>query len=321
LHTADISAWAARRRYTAGQFSAENLSSLKRDATVAVVIPTKECAATVGTVIRKAVAPLADAWLVDEIVVIDADSADGTASVAARAGARVLQQDQVLAEYGPALGKGDALWRAVHECGAEIVCFLDGDTLDPVPTHLLGLIGPLISDSSIQLVKGAYDRPLRTGGLELEGEGGRVTELMARPLLNLYEPLLAGFAQPLAGEFAARRSLLEEIPFPVGYGVEIAVLIDALHAHGLDALCECHLGTRRQVHQPLRALGEMSYAVLAAVKRRVGQGADGLSGHYVRPWDKFTVATIPIDERPPLAAIGDRKSPSSSPGGMGTADT
>ena len=122
------------------------------------------------------------------------------------------------------------------------------------------------------LVKGAFDRPLRVGETELPHEGGRVTELMARPLLNLHEPRLAGFTQPLAGEFAGRRSLLESIPFATGYGVEIGVLIDALRACGLDALAECRLGTRHNRHQPLRALGEMSYAVLAAVENRLETG-------------------------------------------------
>lgn len=299
----EIAAWARRRRYTAGQFSAESLSKLKGETTVAVVIPTKECAATVGGVLRNAVAPLADRGLIDEVVVIDAGSADCTAKAAAAAGARVLQQDEILAEHGPALGKGDALWRGVYETSAELVCFLDGDTLDPVASHLLGLIGPLITDASMMLVKGAYDRPLRAGEAELAHEGGRVTELMARPLLNMHAPRLAGFAQPLSGEFAARRTVLEAIPFPVGYGVEIAVLIDAFRAHGLDALCECHLGTRRQAHQPLRTLGEMSYAVLAAVQRRVAGLTGEITGLYVRPWDGFSVVSIPIDERPPLASL------------------
>jgi glucosyl-3-phosphoglycerate synthase len=311
-----IGAWARQRRYRAEDFSADLLASQKGGSTVTVVIPTKECAATIGAVIRKAVSPLAEQGLVDELVVIDADSADGTAAVAAQAGARVIQQDDVLSEFGPALGKGDALWRSVHETGSEIVCFIDGDTIDPVPSHPLGLIAPLLADRSLQLVKGAYDRPLRTGEIELPGEGGRVTELMARPLLNLYEPQLAGFAQPLAGEFAARRALLERIPFPVGYGIEIAVLIDALRLHGLDALGECHIGTRRQTHQPLRALGEMSYAVLAAVERRAGErragerragdgdGDGAITGLYVRPWDELSVASVPIDERPPLASLG-----------------
>ncbi len=298
-----VAEWAARRRYTAEDYSAQLLARQKGDRTVAVVIPTKECAETVGTVIREAVTPVAESGLVDEIIVIDADSGDDTAAAAAQAGARVVQQDEILAAHGPALGKGDALWRAVHECSAEIVCFLDGDTINPAPAHLLGLIGPLIADHSLTLAKGAYHRPLRTEDGELPGEGGRVTELMARPLLNLYEPLLAGFAQPLAGEFSARRSLLEQIRFPVGYGVEIAVLIDAFRAHGLDALGECHLGTRRQGHQPLRTLGEMAYAVLAAVVRRAGDGAVPITGRYLRPWDELSVASVPVDERPPLASL------------------
>ena len=126
-----------------------------------------------------------------------------------------------------------------------------------------------------------------------------MTELMARPLLNLHVPRLAGFAQPLAGEFAGRRALFEQLPFPVGYGVEIAVLIDALHLHGLDALAETRLGLRRNRHQPLRALGEMAYAVLAAVERRAG-GRSPAGGHYLRPWQDGTIAHVPVQERPPL---------------------
>jgi glucosyl-3-phosphoglycerate synthase len=129
-----------------------------------------------------------------------------------------------------------------------------------------------------------------------------VTELMARPLLNFHEPRLAGFAQPLAGEFAGRRSLLEALPFPVGYGVEIAVLIDALRHAGLDALAECDLGRRQNRHQPLRALGEMAYAVLAAVERRVGERSPA-RGHYMRPWDDCAVGRVPIEERPPLESL------------------
>jgi glucosyl-3-phosphoglycerate synthase len=161
----------------------------------------------------------------------------------------------------------------------------------------------LLADPSLQLVKGAFDRPLLAGGVALPNEGGRVTELMARPLINLHEPRLAGFAQPLAGEFAGRRPLLESIPFPVGYGVEIAVLIDALRRHGLEALAECHLGERQNRHQPLRALGEMAYAVLAAVERRLGGDRSTAGGHYLRPWDDHGVAAVPVIERPPLVTL------------------
>ncbi len=189
-----------------------------------------------------------------------------------------------------------------HSCG-EVVCFLDADTEDPHPHHLLGLLGPLLEDPELALVKGAFDRPFRSGGRTMAHEGGRVTELMARPLLNLHFPLLAGFAQPLAGEFGARRDLLTHIPFPVGYGVEIAVLIDALGRCGLHALAECHLGTRQNRHQPLRALGEMAFSVLAAVERRLDGPRSAPAGHYLRPWEDGAVVGVPVDERPPLDSL------------------
>jgi glucosyl-3-phosphoglycerate synthase len=300
-----VSSWGERRRYRADQFVPEHLREIKH-ASVVVVVPTKECAETVAGVITHGVNPLVALGLVDEIVVVDAGSTDGTAEAARAAGARVLQQDELLADFGPALGKGDAMWRTLAATDGDIVCFLDGDTANPDPAHLLGLLGPLFSDSALALVKGSFDRPLRAGDRELPHEGGRVTELMARPLLNLHVPLLAGFSQPLAGEFAGRRELLEQIPFPVGYGVEIGVLIDALRLCGLDALAECHLGTRQNRHQPLRSLGEMAYGVLVAVERRLDGRTSPLGGHYLRPWDDLSVTEVPIAERPALRTIGVR---------------
>ncbi len=297
----EVSMWSERRRYEAADFPLDRLRRLKHGTSIAVVIPTKECAETIAGVLARTVGPAAGAQLIDEIVVIDADSRDGTAEIAEAAGARVVQQDEVLAEVGPALGKGDAMWRSLAVTEADIVCFLDGDTTDPDPCHLQGIIGPLLLDPDLALVKGAFERPFVRSGVELPDEGGRVTELMARPLLNLYEPRLAGFMQPLAGEFAGRRELLEAVSFPAGYGVEIAVLIDALRRCGLDALAECRLGVRHNRHQPLRALGEMAYAVLAAVERRVGEGRAVLGGHYLRPWEDGRVVQIAVEERPPLA--------------------
>jgi glucosyl-3-phosphoglycerate synthase len=304
-----VSSWYERRRYRAQDFDAERLRAHKGSTTVTVIIPAKECAETIVGVLERTVAPLARAGLVDETVVVDAGSRDGTAAAAAAAGARVLQQDEVDAELGPALGKGDAMWRALQVTGGDLVCFLDADTADPTVDHLLGLLGPILSDRSLALVKGAFERPLDAGAFRLPHEGGRVTELMARPLLNLHEPLLAAFSQPLAGEFAARRDLLESIPFPVGYGVEIAVLVDALRARGLDALAECHLGSRQNRHQPLRKLGEMSYAVLAAMENRLEArpgparrpgDASAVAGRYLRPWQDGLVVDVPVGERPPL---------------------
>ena len=298
-----VSTWSERRRYDATEFPLRRLASAKRRTSVTVIIPTKQCADTIAGVVARTVAPLRDAGLVDDVVVVDAASRDRTDLIAAQAGARVLQEGDLLPEYGTALGKGDAMWRALHATSGEVVCFLDGDTTDPDPRHLRGLLGPLLTDPSVALVKGAFDRPLRVGDAEFAHEGGRVTELMARPLINLHEPRLAGFSQPLAGEFAARRELLEAIPFPAGYGVEIGILIDALRARGLDSLAECHLGTRHNRHQPLRALGEMAYAVLAAVENRLELTAGMACGPYLRPWDGNTVAQVPVQERPPLASL------------------
>ena len=296
-----VGRWFATRRYRAEQFAAEELRAIRGEQTVTVIVPVRECATTIAGVLELAIEPAVRAGLVDEVLVVDADSADGSATVAAAAGARVVQQDQIRPELGATLGKGDAMWRALQVSAGEIVCFMDGDTRDPAPAHLLGLLGPLLADPSIALVKGAFARPFDDGHARREHEGGRVTELMARPLINLHAPLLAGFAQPLAGEFAARRDLLEEIAFPVGYGVEIASLLDALTLYGLDALAECDLGSRQNRHQPLRALGEMAYSVLAAFERRLDEGARSpAQGGYRRPWAGGTTVTVPIDERPPI---------------------
>jgi glucosyl-3-phosphoglycerate synthase len=299
-----VASWYARRRYRAEDYPPQRLAKCKRGRTVTVIVPTRGCAATIGGVLEESVGPLAEHGLVDELVVVDAGSADGTATVARRAGARVLFEDELERQLGPALGKGDAMWRALRATGGEIVCFLNGDTVDPTPRHLQGLLGPLLVDDALALVKGAFDRPLDADGVKFPHEGGRVTELMARPLLNLHEPLLAGFAQPLAGEFSARRALLERCPFPVGYGVEIAVLIDALRAQGLDALAECQLGTRQNRHQSLRALGEMAYAVLAAVEHRIVPARrTGSHGRYLRPWQDGAVTRVPVLERPPIRSV------------------
>ena len=302
----EVSTWLDRRRYRAADFQLGRLAAAKRaaDTSVSIIVPTKECADTIAGVVRDTVGPVAEAGLVDELVVIDAGSGDGTAARAAAAGATVHQQDAILSGYVPALGKGDAMWRALSVTRGDVVCFLDGDTGDPHPDHLLGLLGPILTNDRLTLVKGTFERALQAGDRRLAHEGGRVTELMARPLINLHEPRLAGFAQPLAGEFAGRRRLLESLPFPVGYGVEIALLIDALRAEGLDALAECDLGRRQNRHQPLRALGEMAYAVLAAVERRRGDDrAAVIGGNYLRPWEDGAVVSVPVTERPPLVTL------------------
>ncbi|WP_445149662.1 glucosyl-3-phosphoglycerate synthase [Baekduia sp. Peel2402] len=292
--------WLARRRHDGFSYGLNDLLEAKGDTTVSVVLPARDCAATIERVLTTTVLPFADAGLVDEVLVVDGRSTDATMSLAERAGARVEAQDDLLPEHGPALGKGDAMWRGLAATTGDVVAYLDADTRDPAPVHLLGLLGPLLAgNQQIQLVKGAFDRPFDDGAAIRPAEGGRVTELMARPLLNLLVPQLAGFEQPLAGETAARRELLEALAFPVGYGVEIAMLIDALRHAGLDALAESRLGTRQNEHQPLRDLGAMAFAVLCAVQARVPMG-DAVPAGLVQPWADGAVRDVPVAERPPL---------------------
>ncbi len=296
----ELGRWLATRRYDGSAYDLERLLAAKGDTTVSVVIPARDCADTIGGVLRETVG--AAEGLVDELLVVDGRSADATRAVARGAGAVVVAQDDVLPEHGPALGKGDAMWRAVHATRGDVVAFLDADTADPDPRHLLGLLGPLLEDEHVALVKASFARPFLDRALALPDEGGRVTELMARPLLNLHVPPLAGFGQPLAGETAARRSLLRRLAFPVGYGVEVAMLIDALRLAGLDALAEVSVGTRQNRHQPLRELGAMAFAVLCAVQARVDPGGAVPAG-LVQPWAGGAVRDVPVLERPPLASL------------------
>ncbi len=299
--------WRARRSYDAGEFPLDRLLAAKQH-TVALVLPTREVAQTIGPIARTA-ARLRDAGLLDEVLVVDADSTDDTARIARQAGLRVAQENRLLGDYGPAQGKGDAMWRGLATTTSEIVAFADTDTEDFHDGFLLGLIGPLLCDPDVQLVKGTFRRPFRDGGAILAEGGGRVTELMARPLLNLHAPELAVFDQPLAGETAGRRTLLEGIPFSAGYGVEIAMLIDSWRTHGLHALAQVDLGQRQNRHQPLRDLSAMAYAVLVAAETRFlgAEFADSRAcGSIILPPTTGAPETtetrrVTVEERPPLA--------------------
>lgn len=299
-----LESWRASRRHHHDEFGLPRLARAARASgvRVAVVVPAKEVAATIGGVLERTVGPLVDAGIVDDVLVVDAASKDGTAAIAVAHGARVVQQDELVPDAGPCQGKGDAMWRALQATEGDVVAFLDGDTEDPTPAHLAGILGPLLTDDGVHMVRGCFARPRREAdGTVAEHDGGRVTELTARPLLNLHRPLLAGFRQPLAGEFAGRRSLLEQLPFPVGYGVEIATLIDALELVGLDALAEVDLGTRQNRHQPLRDLTLMAFSVLVAVERRLGRGTV-LPSSMRLPWDDDLPRAVPVVERPAVAS-------------------
>jgi glucosyl-3-phosphoglycerate synthase len=269
--------WRARRSYAAEEFTLERLLEHKRDS-VALVLPAREVATRIGSIARL-VAELLEAGLIDEALVVDARSRDDTARIAQGAGLTVVQEDELAGELGPVRGKGDAMWRAFGELDSEIVAFVDTDTEDFGPHFITGLVGPLICEPTVQLVKGFFRRPFRTAeGAVAPESSGRVTELMARPLLNLHAPELAVFHQPLAGETAARRDLLERLSFSAGYGVEIAMLIDAWRIVGLDGLAQVDLGVRQERHQALRELSAMAYAVLEAAQSRF-LGADLADAH------------------------------------------
>ncbi len=225
---------------------------------VSVVLPARQCAATVGPI----VAAIEGAG---QVLVVDAASPDGTAELAAAAGAQVVQEADLLPEFGPVLGKGDAMWRALSVVEHDVVVFADADTTQFDSHYVRGLAGPLVTDPEIQFVKGAYRRPFTAGSEVVADGGGRVTELTARPLLRAFYPELAELVQPLAGEFAARRDLLESIPWATGYAAEITMDIEILRRVGIGSFAQVDIGERHQPHQSLKALGRMASTVLAAV--------------------------------------------------------
>ncbi|HRV60223.1 MAG: glucosyl-3-phosphoglycerate synthase [Solirubrobacterales bacterium] len=243
-------------------FAAADISRNLRE-TVSVVIPTRNTAGTIAATVAE-LKVLADDGLVEQILVVDADSPDGTASLARDAGAEVVSENELVEGHGPCRGKGDAMWRALAAVTGDIVVYIDGDIADFGRHYVTGVTGPL-TDPGKHFVKGRYQRPFRYGESEEPSGGGRVTELAARPLLARLAPELLAFDQPLAGEVAARRELLEQIPFACGYGVEISMLIDVWDRVGIEGMAQVELGTKRNAHQPLSALSGMSSEVIAAM--------------------------------------------------------
>ena len=296
------------RTFRHGEFPAERLAA-EREATVSVCLPAREEAATIGPIVES-LAALRAAGAVDEVVVIDAGSADGTAEAAARAGATVHQEADLLSGFGPVRGKGDAMWRALTVLHGDVVCYLDADSESFGPHFACGLIGPLVCEPDISFVKGFFRRPFRVGEVTLPHGGGRVNELAARPLLNLFYPELAGFHQPLAGEIAARRDLLERLPFATGYAIEIAHLIDAYRTVGLTGLAQVDLDVRQNRHQDLDALAPMAFAILQAVAarlRREGRLEGDLPTRFLAPEDgRLAERTVELVERPPMADVRAR---------------
>lgn len=323
--------WGKARSYHHSLYTPERIAA-ERSSRVSVCLPARECGGTVGEIVGRLVG-LREVGAIDEIVVVDAASADGTAAVAEQAGATVYQEADLLADHGPVLGKGDAMWRALSVLDGELVCFLDADTEDFSVHFATGLLGPLVCEPGVSFVKGFYRRPLGgagvggagTGGDSGGGDlaagegtsagdgGGRVNQLLARPALALFYPELAAVRQPLAGEVAGRRELLEGLPFVTGYGVEIGMLIDVWRQVGLEAMAQVDLEEHRHGHQPLSALGGMAKTVLATIAARLEE--DGSLGSWPErygldeevEWERLEALDPTPTERPPLCTVASRR--------------
>jgi glucosyl-3-phosphoglycerate synthase len=269
--------WAKARTFHHSLYPAARIAA-EREQSVSVCLPARECAGTVGEIVG-ALGRLREAGAIDEVVVVDAASRDGTARLAESAGASVVQERELMPWMGPVLGKGDAMWRALSVLTGELVVFLDADSEGFSEHFAAGLLGPLVCERGPRFVKAFYRRPFEHDGISLPEGGGRVNHLMARPALSLFYPELSAVRQPLAGEVAASRELLERVPFATGYGVEIAMLIDVWRELGLDGMAQVDLEVHHNRHQPLAALAEMSTTVLATIVRRlVSEGRLSMEG-------------------------------------------
>ncbi len=278
--------WSERHTHHWDDWTLDDLFAAKRTTRVSLVVPARNEAATVGDVVTRVRTALVDTVeLLDEIVVIDSDSTDETYAVAEDAGAIVHRAVEIRPDLGTQPGKGEAMWKSLFVTTGDVLVFMDADLLDWDTHFVPGLLGPLLTDPSVELVKGFYERPMGSGDTAVPFEGGRVTELVARPLIRLLFPELAGLHQPLAGEWAVRRSLFEQLRVPHGYAVELAALVDTQRSRGIDAIAQVDLGTRAHRHQSLRDLSGMSTQILAAALARVGTGPE-------------------VDERPPAVTVG-----------------
>jgi glucosyl-3-phosphoglycerate synthase len=314
---------AKARSFHHSDFALERVAQARaeRGLSVSVCLPARECADTVGQIVAT-LEPLREAGAIDQLLVLDAASQDGTAEIAARAGAEVRQESELLPGHGPVLGKGDAMWRSLTALEGELVCFLDADSEHFSAHFATGLLGALLCEPDVAFVKAFYRRPLAppaalatrsggaprrppidaagpAGGDATEG-GGRVNHLTARPALALLYPELAQIRQPLAGEVAARRELLERLPFATGYGVEVAMLIDAWRAVGIERIAQVDLDEHYNPHKPLAELATMALTVLATIARRVE-----LEGR-LEPGEPDAIAANAPLERPPLVSVLDR---------------
>jgi nucleotide-binding universal stress UspA family protein len=268
-----VDKWFAENTFHADEFAdLKYLLTLKekQNVTISLALPSLNEEETVGKVIKTIKSALMTRVpLLDEIVLIDSNSTDRTRQIVEKLGVPIHIHQNTLPQYGARKGKGEALWKSLYCTRGDIVIWIDTDIVNIHPRFIYGLIGPLLLRPEIDFVKGFYRRPLKVGNKMQAGSGGRVTELTARPLLNLFYPELSGIVQPLSGEYGGRRKALERLPFFSGYGVEIGLLIDMLERSGLISIAQVDLQERVHHNQPLEALGKMSFAIIQAVIRKL----------------------------------------------------
>ncbi len=312
----ELRSWLDRRTRHFSAYQPAALTAAKGETTVSVVLPALDEAATIGAIVTTVRTELMEqVGLVDELVVVDTGSSDATVAEAEAAGARVVSAADVLPAQGHLAGKGEALWKSLYATSGDLVCWVDADVVNFHAGFVYGLLGPLLTQPEVSLVKAFYDRPLDGADQTARTAGGRVTELVARPLINLHWPALAGLRQPLSGECAGRRDLLEQLPFPCGYGVELGLLVDTLELAGLDAIAQVDLDRRVHRNRDIGALGRMSFEILhTALSRLEQQGrlvlADAPGQTLVQFLDGGGTA-VPVEhdltavERPPMRSLAE----------------
>jgi glucosyl-3-phosphoglycerate synthase len=290
------------RTFHHADFDAAALAGAKGEHTVSVCLPARNEEATVGAIVERVRQDLVETVpLVDEILVIDDHSTDRTAARARAAGADVVDAASVLPAFGEGHGKGEALWKSLAVARGDLVVWCDADVRDFSPAFVVGLVGPLLRSPDVVFVKGFYDRP---GGDDGSG-GGRVTELVARPVISLLFPQLAAVVQPLSGEYAGRRTALEQLPFVQGYGVDLGLLVDVVDRFGIEAVAQTDLGVRRHRNRPLDQLAPQAAQVLMTALQRAAPGLVESPARLARPGHE--PLTIEAGERPPLAQVPDHR--------------
>jgi glucosyl-3-phosphoglycerate synthase len=286
------------RTFHHAEFDPLRLAEAKRDHVISVCLPARNEQDTVGPIVELIRTRLVEATgLVDEIIVVDDHSTDATADVASAAGAKVIDAASILPEYGDGHGKGEAMWKSVFVSQGDLIVWCDADVRDFDEAYVVGLVGPLLTRPELVFVKGFYDRPLAPDG----NGGGRVTELMARPVISLLFPHLAPIVQPLAGEYAGRREVLEQVPFVQGYGVDLGLLVDLSERFGAEAIAQTDLGTRVHRNRPLDELSPQAMSILQTALRRADPNLIGASAVLARPG--LEPVTIGVAERPPLTLV------------------